>query len=45
MLPAGLIELIETHADGLTKEAPADSAGNPPTPPLSCRRPAAGPSG
>jgi hypothetical protein len=31
MLPARLIELIETHADGLTKEALADIAGNPRT--------------
>jgi hypothetical protein len=31
MLPARLIELIETHADGLTKEALADLATNPRT--------------
>ena len=31
MLPGRLIELIETHADRLTKEALADIAGNPRT--------------
>lgn len=32
MLSAKLIELIETHADGLTREALADLATNPRTP-------------